>query len=49
LLEDGLAIKGRFGITGDRFLTQGEAVDAAARCGASDKRNIPENVMIRGL
>jgi len=49
LLEDGLAIKGRFGITGDRFLTQSEAVDAAARCGASDKRNVPENVMIRGL
>lgn len=45
LLEDGLTIKGRFGVTGDRFLTQGEAVDAAIRHGVSDKRNVPENSM----
>lgn len=42
LVRDGLAIRGRFGATGDRFLTQGEAVDAAIQCGVSDRRNVPE-------
>ena len=48
LLQDGLAVKGRFGATGDRFFTQNEAVDAAIRCGVSDKRNVPADMMIRG-
>jgi len=42
LLRDGLAIKGRFGVTGERFLTRVDAVDAAIRCGVSDQRNVPE-------
>ena len=41
LLRNGLAIKGRFGVTGERFLTQLDAVDAAIRRGVSDQRNIP--------
>lgn len=45
LLRDGIVIKGRFGVTGDRFLTQDEAIDAAIRRGLLDKRNVPEGDM----
>ena len=48
LLRDDIVIKGRFGATGDRFLTQNEAVDAAIRLGVSDKRNVPEGCMRSG-
>ena len=36
LLRNGLAIKGRFGVTGERFLTQLDAVDAARQVTAGD-------------
>ncbi|WP_147292892.1 hypothetical protein [Dyella psychrodurans] len=42
LLRDGLAIKGRFGITGECFPSEAQAVFAALRHGTSDKRNVHE-------
>jgi hypothetical protein len=34
-------MKGRFGITGQRFLSEDQAVFAALKHGASDKRSVP--------
>lgn len=40
LLRDGNAIRGRFGVTSNRFSSEDLAVSAARVGGASDKRNI---------
>lgn len=40
LLRDGLAIRGRFGVTSERFTSEDQAVCAARVGGTSDKRNV---------
>jgi hypothetical protein len=44
LLSDGLAVKGRFGVTSEWFTSEAQAVCAALRHGASDRRNIPDGM-----
>lgn len=40
LMRDGLSIRGRFGVTRERFSRPNEAVHAALDCGTRDKRNV---------
>lgn len=40
LLRDGLAIRGRFGVTSERFCSEDLAICAGLACGSSDKRNV---------
>lgn len=43
LLRDGTAIRGRFGVTCERFSSEELAVSAARVGGASDKRNVMDD------
>lgn len=41
LLQDGMAVRGRFGVTAKRFASRDDAINAATVLGNSDKRNLP--------
>lgn len=41
LLQDGMAVRGRFGVTAKRFTSRDDAISAATVLGHSDKRNLP--------